>query len=330
MSAPDSRRAARRSAGGVIVEAFFNGLAAAGKLHPRARPERHGVEVVRDVAYRDTGLAEHRLDIYRPAAREGPLPVVLYVHGGGFHILSKESHWLMGLVFARRGYVVFNVNYRLAPRHRFPVAVEDVCHAYRWVVEHAARFGGDPARIALAGESAGANLITALSVGLAYPRPEPFMAVARGAGVRPSAVLPACGIFQVTQPERFLRKKNLSPFVYRRIAEVTAGYLATTAARGPEALALADPLCWLEQGAAPESPLPPFLLTVGTKDPLLDDTRRLAAALGRLNTPCEAHYYPGEIHAFHAFVWREHAKACWRTHLDFLARHLPPPSAEVP
>src|SRR5262245_54160327 len=93
---------------GLLLERAFHGLSWLGSLHPRARPERHGLEVLRDIPYRDTALPEHRLDVYRPIERKGPLPVVLYVHGGAFCILSKETHWIMALAFARRGFVVFN------------------------------------------------------------------------------------------------------------------------------------------------------------------------------------------------------------------------------
>ena len=66
----------------------------------------------------------------------------------------------------------------------------------------------------------------------------------------------------------------------------------------------------------------PFFAPVGTRDPLLDDTRRLEKALTRLRVPCEARYYPDEIHAFHALVWRPQARACWRDALAFLDRRL--------
>src|SRR5579883_1920013 len=79
----------RVRAGSFVVDNLFRGMAAAGKLHPLANPQRHQVEVLRNRAYRATGLAAHRLDIYRPTHRTGPLPIVLYVHGGGFRILSK-------------------------------------------------------------------------------------------------------------------------------------------------------------------------------------------------------------------------------------------------
>ena len=109
------------------MDGFFRGISRAGLLHPSARPERHGVEVLRDIAYLDTGRPEHRLDVYRPrrASTTENVPVVLYVHGGGFRILSKDTHWVMGLAFARRGYLVFNIGYRLAPAHPYPAALSD-------------------------------------------------------------------------------------------------------------------------------------------------------------------------------------------------------------
>ena len=71
-----------------------------------------------------------------------------------------------------------------------------------------------------------------------------------------------------------------------------------------------------------DRPLPPFFVPVGTRDPLLDDSRRLEKALATLNVPCEARYYPGGIHAFHALVWDPAARRCWRDALAFLDRHV--------
>ena len=88
-----------------------------------------------------------------------------------------------------------------------------------------------------------------------------------------------------------------------------------------EALDLADPLCFFERGPEPARPVPPFFLPVGTKDPLLDDTRRLARALRAMGVSAEEEYYPGEIHAFHAFVMRAAARKCWGDTFAFLARH---------
>jgi acetyl esterase len=311
---PDPLRA---RLGRALTDGAWNVLARGSRLLPAARPERHRVTCQRDVPYTGSGARHHLLDVYRPDRGPGPFPVVLYVHGGGFRILSKDSHWVMALAFARRGHLVFTINYRLAPEHRYPAAVEDAAAALRWVAQNAASYGGDPSRLVLAGESAGANLVTSLAVATSYARPEPFARALFDAEIRPRAVIPACGIFQVSDPERFSRKKKLPVFIRDRILEVSRSYLPVEPA--PEGhLDLADPLVLLERGAPPDRPLPPFFAGVGTRDPLLDDTRRLHAALTRLGARSEARYYPGEIHAFQALPFREHARAYWREVYAFL------------
>jgi acetyl esterase len=291
----------------------------AARLHPLANPDRHQVEVIRDVPYLDDGLADHRLDIYRPTGHAGPRPVVMYVHGGGFSLLSKDTHWVMALVYARYGYLVFNISYRLAPRHPFPAALTDTLAAYEWVVASAASMGGDLSRLVVAGESAGANLVTALSLATCYRRPEPWARRAFDLDVTPRVAVPACGIFQVSDAGRFARRRRLPYVVRMTLEDVASCYL-----RGcdPGAIDLADPLLVLERGEAPARALPAFFLPVGTRDPLLDDTRRMRRALEHLGVPAQAHYYRGEMHAFHALVFRERARDCWADIFAFLEQHL--------
>jgi acetyl esterase len=218
----------------------------------------------------------------------------------------------MGLAFARRGYLVLNASYRLAPRHRYPAAAEDVFAAWTWAVQNAASWGGDPGRLLVAGESAGANLVAALAVATAWPRPEPWALPVWEAGVVPRAVVAACGMFQVSEAGRY--RDGLPWFLADRIEDVADCYLPADGDHD-----LADPLLLLERAAAaPARPLPPFFLPVGTADPLIDDTRRMAAALGRLGARAEARYYDREIHAFHALIWRPAARRCWQDTFDFL------------
>src|SRR5688500_6726244 len=164
----------RRSPGHLISNGALAALAKVGRRHPAAHPARHGVEVLPDLPYLPTGHPMHRLDVYRPVHRPGPWPVVFYVHGGAFRLLSKDTHWLMGLTFARFGYLVVNISYRLAPRHPFPAALEDTCRAWCWLADEIVRLGGDPQRVAVAGESAGGNLITGLTLAATQRRPEPY------------------------------------------------------------------------------------------------------------------------------------------------------------
>lgn len=319
MGAIDLGTRLRRHAGAAVVDNIWRGLAAAGRLAPGARPERHGVEIDRDVPYLPTGKAAHTLDVYRPRERDGLAPVVLYVHGGGFRILSKDSHWVMGLAFARRGYVVFNISYRLAPRHPFPAGLSDAAAAYHWVLDNAARYGGDASRLVLAGESAGANLVTALTIAACQQRDEPWARALFERNHVPRATMPACGILQVTDPDRFRRgERPVSWFIHDRFIEVYDAYLGRSYVAGDPAFDLADPLCVLEREHALDRPLPPFFAPCGTADPLVDDTRRLAAALARRGVRCEAPEYEGELHAFHALVFRPNARRCWADTYRFL------------
>lgn len=309
----------RMRAGALLVDGAFNGLARLGRLHPRADPDHHGVEVLRDVPYTTSQREHHTLDVYRPRDRgHGPLPVVLYVHGGGFRILSKDTHWVMGLRFARHGYLVFNINYRLAPVHPYPAAIHDACEALRWVVDNAERFGGDAGNLTLAGESAGANLVTSLAICATTPRPEPWARAVFDADIPLRAVLPACGLLQASDAGRFARRRKLPTYIADRIEEVSDSYLGGVSADGPGGVELADPLLLLERDAPTARPLPPFFTFVGTADPILDDTRRLAAALVRRGVPCEVRYFEKEMHAFHALVWRPNARACWKESMAWL------------
>ena len=316
------RRTLMGRANVVVGEWFYGGLSRLGRLHPKADPARHNVEVKRNIAYTDSGHERHVLDVYRPTNRPWPYPVVLYIHGGGFHLLSKDTHWLMGLAFARAGYLVVNVGYRLAPRHPFPAAVSDVCAALEWVAEHAPSYGGDLDRLVLAGESAGGNLATALAVATCYRRPELFAQRAFDTGLVPRAVIPACAPLQVSDPERHSRRRRLPGFVKSILEGIRDHYLHPWGSPREGELDLADPLMVFERGDPPDRPLPAFFVPIGTRDPLLDDTRRLERALGEMGVDCEARYYPGELHAFHAFVWRKQAQRCWRETFAFLNRVL--------
>ena len=324
----------------LAAETFFEMLSGLAALHPAASPGRHGIEVERDLVYGDDHRW-HRLDVYRPVHRPGPWPVVLYVHGGAFHLLSKDTHWLMGLAFARFGYLVVNISYRLAPRHPYPAAIEDTCTAYRWLAARITELGGDPDRVAVAGESAGGNLITALALAACQRRPEPWARAVYDTGLVPRAALPFCALLEVSRPERFAERRPLPRWIDGMIRDASASYLHGFPLEPCAETELADPLRVLEHAAglrehayAPSAasvsggslpfdrPLPAFFAPVGTRDPLLDDTRRLEKALAALSVPCEARYYPGGIHAFHALVWNPAARRCWRDALAFLDRHM--------
>lgn len=102
-----------------------------------------------------------QLDVWVPAGNRQPgqkLPVVIFFYGGGWDSGSRADYGFAGAAFAGQGFVAVVPDYRLVPAVRFPAFVQDGALAVKWVRDHAAKFGGDPDRIAVAGHSAGAYI----------------------------------------------------------------------------------------------------------------------------------------------------------------------------
>jgi acetyl esterase len=105
--------------------------------------------------------------VYTPSGEAGPLPILVFFHGGGWVFGTLETHSdICRTLCHRSGSLVVSVDYRRAPEHRFPAALEDCCAAVRWCAGHAAEIGGDPTRLAVAGDSAGGNLAAAVALRL--------------------------------------------------------------------------------------------------------------------------------------------------------------------
>jgi acetyl esterase len=138
----------------------------------RARP---GVQIVTS-AFTAAHDGRIPLRIYTPQAGGTDRPVVVYFHGGGFALGSaRQTDWISSTVALAVDAVVVSVDYRLAPAHPFPAAVEDSYEALLWVADHARELGADPSRIAVMGESAGGNLTAVIAL-MARDRQGPALA----------------------------------------------------------------------------------------------------------------------------------------------------------
>ncbi len=135
----------------------------AGLFLGHARP---GVQITSSSFTSEHGEVPVR--IYTPKGRgpgSGPLPVVLNFHGGGFALgNARQGDWICSTVAADLEALVVSVDYRLAPAHRFPAAIEDCYSALLWTAARAADLGGDPERIGVMGDSAGGNLAAVVSI----------------------------------------------------------------------------------------------------------------------------------------------------------------------
>ncbi len=226
---------------------------------------------------------ELKLRIYTPKGK-GPFPLVVFFHGSGFVICSLDTHdTLCRHLCAGASAVVVSVDYRLAPEHKFPAAPDDCLAATRWAGAHAAELNADPARIALAGDSAGGNLaaVTALRV--------------RDEGG--PALCAQLLIYPVTDADT----NNAS---YRQNAE---GYGLTR-----------EGMIWFwnhylghpRDGASPHasplrardlSGLPPAFVQTAEYDPLRDEGEQYASRLIAAGVPTRLVRYDGMNHGF--FFW---------------------------
>ena len=126
-----------------------------------------------------------KLDVYAPEQGGERLPVVVFIYGGSWASGAKADYAFAGAALAAQGFLTIIPDYRLVPEVRFPGFIEDCAAAVRWVVDHAAEFGGDPSRIVITGHSAGAYNALMLALDATY---------LNEAGVAPSSVRGVAGL----------------------------------------------------------------------------------------------------------------------------------------
>ena len=151
---------------------------------------RSGYHIVRDLAY--GADPRQRLDLYVPDAPPPKMPVILFFYGGSWESGSKNLYLALGQAFASKGIMVAVADYRLFPQVRYPAFLEDGAQAFAYVRTNAAQYGGDPARLFLAGHSAGAY--------------NAMMLVADGKYLRQAGadVGKVCGVIGIAGPYNFM------------------------------------------------------------------------------------------------------------------------------
>ena len=225
------------------------------------------------------------------ASSDAPgLPIVVFFHGGGWVLSSVEGHDpIARRIAARSGAVVVSVDYRLAPEAPFPAPHDDCWAATMWLAEHGGDWGGDPSRIAVCGDSAGANLAAGVAIR------------ARDEGL----------------------SLALQALIYPCIDDRQSGYASMTDNAEGYFLAAADMVWFWDHFVPPRfrsdpravparlddpSGLPPAFVQTAEFDPLRDEGERYAERLSEAGVPTELVRYPGVVHGF-ATRWHAIARA---------------------
>jgi acetyl esterase len=223
---------------------------------------------------------------YAPAEPGGPHPLLVFFHGGGFLYGDLDTHDAVCRVLCRHGGVhVLAVDYRLAPEHRFPAAVEDARAALRWAQANAQELGADPARVGVGGDSAGGNLAAVATQLAAHDEgPGPAIQLLIYPATDSTTRRPSRELFG----EGFLlTRAQMDWFEENYLGEEHAH------TRDPRA----SPLL-----AEDLSGLAPALVVTAAFDPLRDEGEEYARALLAAGTPATLRRFPGMTHAFVSFA----------------------------
>ena len=249
--------------------------------------DRTKVRMVADTVIDGAGGDDMTMRVYWPDVVQTDIaPAIMFFHGGGHVIGSLNSHDQVARnLCADTGYLVASVDYRMGPEHKFPAAPEDCYAATKWVAENTRQLGVDPARIAVAGDSAGANLAAVVAM------------MARDAGG------PDIAFQLLVYPVADYAFDTPS---YETYAE-GAGILTVAGMHWFRDHYLNGPEDREDWRAAPLrakdfSNLPPALVITAECDVLHDEGVALAEAMGAAGVAVEHRDYPGMMHGFYSFA----------------------------
>lgn len=247
---------------------------------------QRGMDTAPDPAVRsvdrmiETAAGPLAVRVYTPAVGHAPFPLVVYYHGGGWVIADKNVYDGGARAISKlSGAVVVSVDYRQGPEHRFPAAHDDAFATYQWVMKNAAALGGEPNRIALAGESAGGGLAVATAI------------MARDNGMQmPLAIVsiyPIAGTDTTTAS--YVENANAKPLNRTMMSWFFDNYLRGAADR-------ADPRVNLV--SANLKGLPPTTIINAQIDPLRTDGELLAERMSAAGVAVQQHTFMGVTHEF--------------------------------
>lgn len=272
-------------------------------------PRVGGVE--RGARYVADGHRLQSVDVFRPLGQP-PFPVLVYIHGGAHHVCDKSLYNHICKIFASAGYLVFNINYRMAPRWKFRTQWQDTALAVKWAYDNARWYGGDNSRLFLGGDSAGASLCSAYAVMAQNEWLRKEVGAAECLPVEAlSGMLLFYGVYdcETAQETKF-------PFT----RGVMSGYLGRDPQVVKECVEIASPLRHVKPG------FPSCFIATSEVDPLHSETLALLPVLDKNGVDYEylslpRSEYPYTQHGFLNFWFSKGARDTLPKSVSFLKRH---------
>jgi acetyl esterase/lipase len=261
-----------------------------------------GPEVLRNVAYIEGGHERNRLDLYLPRDAAKPLPLIVWIHGGGWMGGNKDG--CPAAHFATKGYVVASINYRLSQHAAFPAQIEDCKAAIRWLRANAKKYHIDPDRVGVWGGSAGGYLVSLLGTTAGIKDLE-----GTGGNLDQSSRVQA--VVDWYGPTDFV---HWDPKFNKAVNSMIAQLLGGPAPENEAKARRASPLTYVSKDAAP------ILIVHGNKDDIvpLSQSEQFAEALKKAGVEVTLQVIPGSGHGGPAFTTPDNSRRIE----EFFARHL--------
>ncbi len=228
------------------------------------------IEVFRDVEYKNVNGKSLQIDFYRPKNKQGPLPLIVFIHGGSWKSGNRSDYMVYLVSFAQKGYMTATISYRLLRDSIYPAAVADVTDAVDWLYESGETYNYNPDRIALVGGSAGGHLAMLAGYGWKGTSRDSIVTEGLPAKRKIKALVNIYGPADLTT--EYARKQRL-----------VNAFLGHSYDASPELYVEASPVHYLKPG------LPPTMILHGTSDNLVpvSQSDTLKSRLDRLGVPCE-------------------------------------------
>lgn len=268
--------------------------------------EPEDIKAIRDLSYGPYDKW-NLLDVYRPIAAEGKLPVIMNIHGGGYFYGDKELYRFYCMRMAQGGFAVVNFNYRLAPEFNFPSPLEDASRVLKWIDDNADEYGLDKENVFIIGDSAGAQLASQYAAIHTNPEYAALFPFNTDNGCKVRAVGLACGVYRIEY----------------RIKHEKDGYVFSDYLGGKTDMH--DPILDMQKYVT--SNYPPAYIFSSHCDFLLEECGPFKEFLEEKGVDVESHIYgtpeAKEIaHVFHCNLRLEEGEKANLAQIDFFKRHI--------